>query len=150
MQFIYSWIGNEILYTSDIKTPVISVWAWQEISPVTKSSPRIWKGVSATLQSGRYTLSYPRGLTASLKKRSPPQRETLDKTCRGANGFLSGWDPEEFDLFFYCFFATRVPNHASYVHAPSAVPFVFIRPDWVSIRKATPVLFLWHVYLIAW
>ena len=25
------------------------------------SSPWIWKGVSATLQSGRYTLSYPRG-----------------------------------------------------------------------------------------
>ena len=27
---------------------------------VNKSSPWIWKGVSATLQSGRYTLSYPR------------------------------------------------------------------------------------------
>ena len=27
-----------------------------------KSFPWIWKGVSATLQSGRYTLSYPRGL----------------------------------------------------------------------------------------
>ena len=26
-----------------------------------KSSPRIWKGLSATLQSGRYTLSYPKG-----------------------------------------------------------------------------------------
>ena len=32
------------------------------------SSPWIWKGVSATLQSGRYTLSYPRGRISGLPR----------------------------------------------------------------------------------
>ena len=31
------------------------------------NAKRSWKGVSATLQSGRYTLSYPRGLYIILK-----------------------------------------------------------------------------------
>ena len=35
---------------------------WVLLHTVHVSSPRIWKGVSATLQSGRYTLSYTRGL----------------------------------------------------------------------------------------
>ena len=34
-----------------------------------KSHPSIWKGVSATLQSGRYTLSYPRGWNHRISTR---------------------------------------------------------------------------------
>ena len=47
--FIATWI-NEVLYHVAVS-----------ITYDATSFPWIWKGVSATLQSGRYTFSYPRG-----------------------------------------------------------------------------------------
>ena len=38
----------------------------KQVQAFNQSSPWIWKGVSATLQSDRYTISYPRGRISKL------------------------------------------------------------------------------------
>ena len=58
-----------------------------------KSSPWIWKGVSATLQSGRYTLSYPRGRNKVLVWRLMPY--LLKECCKSTSMRSFIWVPNK-------------------------------------------------------
>ena len=52
------WLKNNTHTTYDNKSDLLHI----------NRPPQIWKGVSATLQSGKYTLSYPRGLNVETRE----------------------------------------------------------------------------------
>ena len=125
-----------------------------------KSSPWIWKGVSATLQSGRYTLSYPRGRNKVLVWRLMPY---LLRCCKSTSMRSFIWVPNKHRPYFGIMLVHRLriwPNigpklgwwivTSTQFWSNDGPPSTTLAQHWTNIGLENRVIWVFLCYYLTW